>query len=184
MDNGESSYRRFLSGDDNGMAELVYEYRNGLLLYLNSYTNNLSLAEDCVQDTFIKLATKKPVFRGKSSFKTWLYAIGRNIAKNHIRSLVRHNDILLEECENIADEMDLERNYLVEEQKITLHHAIRKLKQEYQQVLYLVYFENFSNAETAQIMKKSKRQIENLLYNAKKALRAELEKEGFRYEKL
>ena len=85
MDNGESSYRRFLSGDDQGMAELVYEYRNGLLLYLNSYTNDLSLAEDCVQDTFIKLATKKPVFRGKSSFKTWLYAIGRNIAKNHIR---------------------------------------------------------------------------------------------------
>lgn len=38
MDNGESSYRRFLSGDDQGMAELVYEYRNGLLLYLNSYT--------------------------------------------------------------------------------------------------------------------------------------------------
>lgn len=137
-----------------------------------------------MQDTFIKLATKKPVFRGKSSFKTWLYAIGRNIAKNHIRSLVRHNDILLEECENITDELDLERNYLVEEQKIMLHHTIRRLKQDYQQVLYLTYFENFSNAETAEIMKKSKRQIENLLYNAKKSLKAELEKEGFRYEEL
>ena len=99
-------------------------------------------------------------------------------------NLVRHNDILLEECENIADELDLERNYLVEEQKIMLHHTIRKLKQDYQQVLYLSYFENFSNAETAEIMKKSKRQIENLLYNAKKSLKAELEKEGFRYEEL
>ena len=38
------------------------------------------------------------------------------------------------------------------------------------------------NEETALIMKKSKRQVENLLYNAKKALRAELERSGYDYE--
>ena len=80
MDNGESSYRRFLAGDDNGMVELVHEFRDGLMLYLRSYTDDISSAEDCVQDTFIKLAVKKPRFNGKSSFKTWLYTIGRNIA--------------------------------------------------------------------------------------------------------
>ena len=64
MDNGASSYRRFLDGDDSGMVELVRDYKDGLLLYLNSYINNLSIAEDCVQDTFIKLAIKKPKFRG------------------------------------------------------------------------------------------------------------------------
>ncbi|MDE6657892.1 MAG: RNA polymerase subunit sigma-24, partial [Oscillospiraceae bacterium] len=60
----------------------------------------------------------------------------------------------------------------------------RKLKSEYQQVLYLSYFEDFSNAETAKIMHKTKRQIENLLYNARKSLKLELEKDGFHYEKL
>ncbi|MBP0966052.1 MAG: RNA polymerase subunit sigma-24, partial [Oscillospiraceae bacterium] len=49
-------------------------------------------------------------------------------------------------------------------------------------VLYLSYFEGFSNAEIAVIMKKSRRQIEALLYNAKKALRTELERSGFAYE--
>ena len=78
MDNGASSYRRFLDGDDSGMVELVRDYKDGLLLYLNSYINNLSIAEDCVQDTFIKLAIKKPKFRGDCSFKTWLYTIGRS----------------------------------------------------------------------------------------------------------
>ena len=72
MDNGASSYRRFLDGDDSGMVELIRDYKDGFLLYLNSYTNNYSIAEDCVQDTFIKLAAKKPKFREKSSFKTWL----------------------------------------------------------------------------------------------------------------
>lgn len=51
-------------------------------------------------------------------------------------------------------------------------------------MLYLTYFEDFDNSETAEIMKKSKRQIENLLYRAKGALKSELEKEGFEYEGL
>ncbi|MDE5862216.1 MAG: RNA polymerase subunit sigma-24, partial [Ruminococcus sp.] len=62
--------------------------------------------------------------------------------------------------------------------------AIRRLKKEYQQVLYLTYFEDFSNAETAVIMRKSRKQVENLLYNARKAMRSELEKEEFHYEEL
>ena len=43
--------------------------------------------------------------------------------------------------------------------------------------LYLIYFEGFNNEETAHIMKKSKRQIENLLYRAKQALKNEFDKE-------
>ena len=61
---------------------------------------------------------------------------------------------------------------------------MRELKPEYFQVLYLVYFEDFSNKEIATIMKKNKRQIENLIYRAKNALKSELEKEGFEYENL
>ena len=71
-----------------------------------------------------------------------------------------------------------------EEQRITVRRAIRRLKTDYQQVIYLTYFEEFSYADAAVIMKKSRKQIENLLYNAKKALKSELNKEGFQYEKL
>ena len=184
MDNGESSYRRFLAGDDNGMVEIVHEFRDGLMLYLRSYTNDISAAEECVQDTFIRLAVKKPKFNGKSSFKTWLYTIGRNIAVDRKRRFLRHKDVLLSECRELEDESDLEQSYLVTEQKINLRHAICRLKEEYQQALYLTYFEGFSYAEAAQITGKSKKQMENLLYNARKSLRTELEKEGFSYENL
>lgn len=184
MDNGASSYSRFLDGDDSGMVELIRDYKDGLLLYLNSYINNFSIAEDCVQDTFVKLAIKKPKFRGDSSFKTWLYTIGRNVALSYLRKAARHNDVLIDECENLASEIDLEREYLQEEQRTILHRILRRLKTEYQSVLYLTYFESFTNAETARIMKKTKKQIENLLYNARKTLRSELEKEGFHYEEL
>ena len=85
---------------------------------------------------------------------------------------------------DLADEADLERTYLVTEQRINLRHTMQKLKDEYQQVLYLTYFEGFSNDETARIIGKSRKQTENLLYNARKALRTELEKGGFSYENL
>lgn len=58
------------------------------------------------------------------------------------------------------------------------------LKKDYQQVLYLTYFEDFSNEETAKITGRSVKQIKNLLYNARKALKTELEKEGFNYENI
>ncbi len=183
MDNGASSYRRFLDGDDYGMEELVRDYKDGLILYLNSYLNDFSIAEDCVQDTFIKLAIKKPKFNGKSSFKTWLYTIGRNTALYYLRKH-KITNVLIDECEKVAAENDLERDYLKEERRITVRRTIRRLKADYQRVLYLTYFEGFSYADSGKIMKKSRKQIENLLYNAKKALRSELEKEGLDYEEL
>ena len=76
MDNGASSYRRFLDGDDNGFVEIVRDYKDGLILFLDSFVSNLSIAEDLAEDTFVKLGINKPHFSGKSSFKTWLYAVG------------------------------------------------------------------------------------------------------------
>ena len=103
---------------------------------------------------------------------------------SHMRKAARRNDVLIDDCYNISSETDLEKDHLREERKISLHQAIKRLKPEYQQVLYLTYFEDFSNIETAHIIGKSKKQVENLLYNARRSLRSELEKEGFDYEGL
>ena len=182
MDNGESSYRRFLAGDDEGLHEIICSYRAGLILYLNSFVQNIHTAEDLTEDTFAEIAIKCPKFSGKSSFKTWLYAIGRNITAKHLRKQTKLSVVPLESQEYLADEENLENNHIKSEQKRMVHQALHRLKLEYRQVLYLIYFEKFTNAEAALIMKKSSRQIESLLYNAKKALKSELERSGFEYE--
>ena len=84
----------------------------------------------------------------------------------------------------IQDEYDLEKLYIIEERKITVHRALRKLNTEYRQVLWLLYFDGLSNAEAAIVMKKSSRQMKNLVYRAKSALKSELDKESFVYEEL
>mgnify|MGYP002625059404 FL=1 len=182
MGNGESSYRRFLAGDNEGMLEIVCEYQTELMLYLNSYVQDIHMAEDLAEDTFLELMLKRPKFSGKSSFKTWLFAIGRNITVKHLRKHAKLSVVPLESQEYLAVEDDIEDNYIKTEQKKMVHQALHQLKLEYRQVLFLNYFEGFSISEIALIMNKSEKQIKNYLYKAKNALRSELERRGFDYE--
>ena len=182
MDNGESSYRRFLAGDNDGLHDIICTYRSGLILYLNSFVQDIHTAEELTEDTFFEMMKKRPKFSGKSSFKTWLYAIGRNITAKHLRKHKKFSVVPLESQEYLADLENIEGNYIKTEQKRTVHKAMQRLNPEYRQILYLSYFEGFTNPEAAVIMKKSNKQIKALLYNAKKALRSELERSGFEYE--
>ena len=185
MDNGASSYRRFLDGDDKGIAEIVGEYKDGLILYLNGYVNNIFLAEELTEDTFFLLITKKPRYSGKSAFKSWLYAIGRNVAVDFVRHHSKALHTPIEDMENYwSEEQSLEQSYIKDERKRIVHQLLSELTADYRIVLWLVFFEGFSNKEAAAAMKKSDRQIKNLLYRAKQSLKSKLEKEGFVYEEL
>lgn len=183
MDNGASSYCRFLAGDESGLVEIIRDYKDGLILYLNGYVMNIHIAEELAEDTFVKIGLKRPKDMRRGSFKTWLYTIGRNTAIDYLRKKKQHPTVSLECCPELAsDEDELERNYIRQEQEISLYHALGRIKTEYRQILWLTYFEGFSNKEAASIMKKTVHSIDTLVYRAKKSLKTELVKEGFVYE--
>ena len=186
MDNGASSYRRFRDdGDESGLIEIIRDYKDGLILYLNSFVGNIHTAEELAEDTFVLLGIKKPKDKGKGSFRTWLYTIGRNVAIDYLRRNSKRTEISIQDClELVSEEQSLETSYIQEERKITVHRALKKLKSEYQQILWLIYFEEFSNKEAAAVMKKSVHNIETLVYRARKSLKSQLEMEGFVYEEL
>ncbi len=180
MERGTQSYESFLAGDESGLAEIIRDYADGLILYLNSFVNQISTAELLAEDTFVRLAVKKPRDRGKGSFRTWLYAIGRNIAIDHLRREKRRKTVPLEDAAQWQDEQQaIEAAYIREEGRIRVHRAMEALKPEYRQVLWLVYFEGFSCREAAGIMGKSVHAVETLAYRARQALKVLLEKEGF-----
>jgi RNA polymerase sigma-70 factor (ECF subfamily) len=185
MENGASSYRRFLDGDDQSFLEIIRDYKDGLIFYLDSFTRNIHTAEELMEETFVRLVIKKPKYVESASFKTWLYTIARHVAVDWIRKNSRFGLVPLDEVANyLPDEADLEREYLREERKIALHRAMRKLNPDYAQVLWLAFFEELSNGEIAAVMNKTKRQIEKMLYRAKQALKTELNKEGIYCEEL
>ena len=176
MDNGASSYLRFLSGDKEGFIDLVKEYNDGLILFLDSIIKDIHIAEEAADDTFLKLYTKKPVYKSDYSFKTWLYTIGRNTALNYLKRLKRHRYSPLEDFTYFSDDIDLESEYIQGERDLFIHQCIKALKNDYSEVLFLIYFEGFSNSEAARVMNKSQRQITQLLYRAKEALKKEMER--------
>lgn len=181
---GVESYRKFLAGDKYGIQELVEQFRDGLILYINTFVGDINESEDLAEDVFVELIIKKPHFKGQSSFKTWLYSIARHKAMNFIKRNSRTSCISDEVLSTITGVQDFEKDYLSEQKKIILNNAMRQLKEEYRQVLHLSFLEEFTNDEIARITKKTKRQIENLLYRSKLSLRKELEKEGFDNEEL
>lgn len=179
----EEYYRCFLDGDDEGLVRLIERFKEPLTLYLCSITGNVFSAEELMEETFFRLASRKPRFSGRSSFKTWLYAIARNLAVDQLRREAKRPTVPLDEALASAELAGVEEQYLKSEEKIAVHRALGRVSPEYRQALWLSYFEELPNGEIARVTGRSKRQVENLLYRAKHALKAELEKEGVGIEK-
>ena len=174
MDTGAEKYSAYRSGDDGAVGELVDIYFDGLMLYINSLVHDLALAEELAQDTFFKLITKKPAFHGRSSFKTWLYEIGRNVAADHMRRSARRRTVPLDESAGAAGDSDVEMNYIKSEENAELYRALMMLKPEYRQALWLAYFEDLSIREIALIMHRSESSVTHLINRGKYALRKEI----------
>ena len=184
MDQGKMDYEAFLAGDDNGLARIIQNYKDGLIFYLNSFVHDLFVSEELTEEVFVKLVVKKPKFKSCSAFKTWLYAIGRNTALSYLRHNHNKDSIVREVLEFDETERELENFYISKEEQRILYRAIDALKPEYRQVLWLTYFEGFSHKETARIIGKTVHNVATLVYRARLALKSKLDEEGFVYERL
>ena len=111
-----------------GFTQIVVDYYDGLALCSARMCVTSDVAEELAQETFAKLVTKKPRFNGRSSFKSWLYSIGRNAALDHLRREKRRGAAPLDECAMTASDEDIEQNYLSSERDAALHpsHAAAK----------------------------------------------------------
>ncbi len=178
MDNGESSYRRFLDGDESAFGEIIEMYSENLIFFINRYVGNVAIAQELSEDVFVELLIHKRRYNFKTSLKTYLFTIGRNKAVSYIRRCQRRPECAYEYIENESDRTNLEDEFLKRERERELHRAINSLRDEYKTVLHLIYFEDMSYEQAGKVMKKNKKQIENLAYRARQALRKELEKEA------
>ena len=64
------SYLRYLSGDQNGLRDIIEQYWNSMLLFTNGYIHNLTDAEDIAQEALIKLSIKRPKFEYDAQLKS------------------------------------------------------------------------------------------------------------------
>lgn len=176
MDHGESSYRRFLSGDEDAFDRILTDYRPGLICFINQLLHDPDASEDIAIDTFLELLIHPKRYDFRASLKTYLYMIGRSKALDYLRRRKFFSPDPIPE--DIPQSASLEERFLLNEQRREVHAALKQLPLDMATALYLVYFEDLSYDDTARVMKKNRKQVDNLLYRGKAALRNILGKDG------
>ena len=178
--NGESSYRRFLDGDKNRIERLVVRHSDELVRYAYCYVKNSAVAEDIMEDAFASLLVKWKRFSERDNLRAYLYKITRNKCLDYLR--LHKRQAPLNDYENVLVAKDLFHDVMHEERNRTLYKFIQNLPPQYAEVLYLIYINECIVEEVGELLKKSKKQVYNLLSRAKTALKELLKKEGISYE--
>ncbi|MBQ9838475.1 MAG: sigma-70 family RNA polymerase sigma factor [Oscillospiraceae bacterium] len=179
MDNGASSYRRFLDGDESAFDEIMKEYFDNLVFFIERFVHDIHAAEDIAIDAFSDLVVNKHRYNFKVTLKTYLFMLGRSRALNNIKHCGCLDFVELSEADNTPSEQEtLEEIVLADERKRVVNNALSSLPDDMRVVIHLVYFEDLTYDEAAKVMKKNRKQVDNLLYRAKKELRIILGKDG------
>ena len=167
-----------MQGEDRAFDEIIDLYRDRITFFIFSFVKNKETAEDIAMDVFVEILVHPKRYKFKGSFKSYIYSIAHHKAVDFIR---RNREI---PCEGYSFKDDFKNEDIFKsENNEILYRAMKHLNDDYRRVLCLVYFEQLESEEIQIIMGKNKRQIANLTYRAKQALKAELIKEGFQYEK-
>ena len=178
MDNGASSYRRFLDGDESAFNVIMKELFRSLVFFIDGYVHDVYAAEDIAIETFSDLVVHKHRYNFKVTLKTYVFMLGRSRALDYIKHRKVLSFIELSEAEGIEDEKTLEELVLADERKRVVNAAIAKLPEDMRVVIHLIYLEEMTYEEAAKVMKKKRKQVDNLLYRAKKELRIILGEDG------
>jgi len=129
-----------------------------------------SLAEDVLQTTYLKILDGRAVFKGRSSLKTWLFAVIRNTAAQQRRArLLRRLLPLPSTTQSPAQQAE------DSERRAQVRRALNALARRQREVLDLVFFHELTVEQAAQVMGVRVGSARVHYHRAKRALRQRLE---------
>lgn len=168
---------------DNQLAQiftrLVEEHQHKLLRISYMYLKDRTLAEDAVQETFIKVYNALPRFRGECSKKTWITRILINTCRDmnrsgwftHMNRSLQPEDVVQTSPPPPAESSD------------QLADAIWQLPSKQKEALLLYYYHNMTMPEIAQALHVSPATVSRRIKNACQSLQDTLRKEGSSWTK-
>ena len=163
-----------VKGPDKLREEKLYllcdKYEKDLIRMCCAYLRDLSMAEDAVQETFLKAYKGLDSFKGNSSEKTWLIRIAINVCNDMRRSSW---------FRFIDQKIDVERLQIPKWEQndvsISLMMEIMRLPRKYMEAILLYYYEDMKVAEIAEMLGISDTVISRRLKKAREMLKGMLE---------
>ncbi len=159
---------------EEALTRLVSEYQTPLLRTCYMYLKDAQLAEDAVQETFLKAYRTLPSFRGECSEKTWLTKIAMNICRDFLRGAwLRHVD------RRVTPEMLPEPAAPADAEDGELLAAVMNLPRRHREVILLYYYQEMSTQDIALALGLKRSSVSGRLQRARARLRGLLEEEEF-----
>lgn len=172
--------KKAIKGDQKSYAELMDRYRDSIYFMLLKMVNNKSDAEDLTIEAFGKAFKNIDQYTPNYAFSTWLFKIATNNTIDFIRRK-KENNISLDQTSKEGEEVntnihikaegpDPEEN-LINEQKICqIRSVVNKLKPNYQELIELRYFKEYSYDEIADELNLPLGTIKAQLFRARELL--------------
>lgn len=166
-------------GDRDAFQVLAGRYRPRVAQFIRWFLDDRLAADDVVQDVFVEALQSLPSFRGDSSFRTWLYALVRNVCRNHARR-IRLSQMDDEVAHGIPDtSLDplgaLERDELV----TAVRTIVEGLPRDHRLVLMLRDWEELSYAEIGVVLGIPVGTVRSRLHHARARVATSLVRQGF-----
>lgn len=138
----------------NTIEELYNTYFHDVYLYMMSLSKSEEISEEITQETFFRAMKSLDKFEGKSSIKTWLCQIARNLFINHIKKQKRFSDDELP-----ADIPDVKADFVEKisdnSEAVSIHKILHNLEEPYKEVFSLRVFSELSFKQIADIFGKT-----------------------------
>jgi RNA polymerase sigma-70 factor (ECF subfamily) len=146
------------AGNTSAFSTLVEHHTATIYALAEKLLGDADEAEDATQETFIRAYNRLETFRGHSTFATWLYRIGINICRDHLRhrQTQEHYMEIRRSDRSWSDEyygIDPERVVLAVEKRQTLSRVLGQLPINYRTTLLLHDVEGFTISKIATLMK-------------------------------
>ena len=148
---------------------LFRKYYNEALLYVFSFCLNRALAEDLVQEAYMRAI--RSIDEEKDGFKFWLFKVCRNLYFDTLRKNKKVEAITsdMPSNESLVDDVIQKDEYRA------LYKAISLLKDDFREIVRLYYFDSMSVKEIASIVDESVDNVKIKLYRARLKLKDILE---------
>ena len=159
------------SGDRAAFNQVVTKYQRPLYYLALRYLKNEADAADVAQRSFVRVYKSIGSFRGKSSFRTWLYRIAINLSLNHLRDHRREHASEIAEDALATDAIGAGRLQDAEQSR-QLRAAIDQLPPKQRMVLELRIYDELPFKEVAALADCTENAAKVNFHHAMKRLRA------------
>jgi len=171
----EDLFRAWQQHDAGALTALVQRHHAPLLAHLTRLIGDVHLAEDLVQETFLRLVREGHTYRYPSPFLPWLYTIARHLAHNYWRSAYARRVETRRDWPEVVEQASGPVEWLVEwEQRQDMQSALATLTFEQREVLSLRFGQEFSVEATAHVLGLPSGTVKSRTFTALRRLRAAL----------